>query len=173
MHDDISQVSEPQEDERRYSSIRPLRRRFANRVYQTNPYINEVGTNMFWRTQLGSLHEVEILEVLPVTLTHAHLSYKAKNGQDVAFSTARHDDLYLPMGNTFQDPQGFYTTDPVDGRARVANTLAHPDIKPEDLARFDAFNTNTFNIRHVISAISKEDNHIKSDDVLDTYQEMV
>ena len=103
-HDDMSQVSEPQEDERRYPNIRPSRRRFTNRIYQTNPYINEVGTNVFWRTQLGSLHEVEILEVLPVTLTHAHLSYKVKNGQDVAVSTARHDDLYLPMGNTFQDP---------------------------------------------------------------------
>ena len=73
-HDDMSQVSDTQEDERRYSNIRPSRRRFVNRIYQTNPYINEVGTNVFWCTQLGALHEVEILQVLPITLTHAHLS---------------------------------------------------------------------------------------------------
>ena len=71
------------------------------------------------------------------------------------------------MGNTFQDPQGLYITDPVDGRARVANMLAHADIKLEDLAKFDAFHTNRFNIRRFNSAMTREDNHIKSDDVLD------
>ena len=103
-----------------------MKRRIANRIYQTNPYINEVGTNVFWRTQLGSLQDVEILEVLPITLTHGQLSYKVRNGQDVAPSTARHDDLFLPMGNNFQDPQGFYIKDPIDGRHAALEGIAVP-----------------------------------------------
>ena len=111
-HDDTSQFSNTPVDERGYSNIRPSRRRFNNRMYQTSPFTHVVGANIFWCTQLGALHEVEILQVLPLTLSQAHLSYRIQNGHDITFSTARHTDLYLPMDNTLHDPQVFHTNDP-------------------------------------------------------------